>query len=144
MQTPHLKAPLKREEQESNTHIWLYGCSIDLSCSCLLPALHWELSNQRPLSVTTLCSAPPALTETPGCGGGGSRWLHSPSGTLRGWASCWSGNWADPNIIVGIPAEPRSALWHQWAKAGLQGCRTKCTPATNRSMAKWALATLLL
>lgn len=57
MQTPHLKAPLKREEQESNTHIWLYGCSIDLSCSCLLPALHWELSNQGHCQ-SPLCALP--------------------------------------------------------------------------------------
>lgn len=109
---PHLNAPPKREVQESITHTHLDGCS------CPPLALNWELSNQRTLSVTTLCSAPPAHTELSGCGGDRCSWHHSPSATLWGWASCWSGICAEPNIIVGIPVEPQSAMWRQPAMAG--------------------------
>lgn len=45
MQTPHLKAPFKREEQLLNTHTHLEGCSIHLSCSCPLSTLR----NQKPV-----------------------------------------------------------------------------------------------
>lgn len=94
----------------------------------LVLSLQWAQSQWL-----VLWSAPPELNGGLGCGEGGSDWSRLSAAS---WASCRSGILADSDIIVRIPAEPGTVLWHQptagfrllSAKSGSQGYRTKCTP----------------
>lgn len=61
-------------------------------------------------------------------------------GVLRGWVSCRSGIWVDPDLKVRIVLEPGLALRCQptanisllLAESGSQECRNVCTPVTQK------------
>lgn len=103
-----------------------------------LTAQFSTLSRERQILVIALCSALPALTEAPGCGGGRSSWL-------RFSEVCWEAEpltsqtiRVDPDI-VGIPPESGGALWRQptagfsplLADSWSQECKSKCAIMTH-------------
>lgn len=73
---------LKKEAQDKKKYTYPYEEAASIQCcSCLPPALRTEqsktieCSEQRAVTVITLCSAPPALTGMPACGVGWNSWL---------------------------------------------------------------------